>query len=94
MRKSHFIAIGGIITLFGSPSVIQQGLTFDGQYLWATGADNIIYQIDIGHIDECEAIYSNVTKRLHIPCLTVQENGNRYEVELRNPYNVISITPK
>ena len=34
---------------FEAPSgPYQQGLTFDGQYLWSTGGDDIVYKIDVG----------------------------------------------
>lgn len=40
---------GDIRATFDAPSgSFQQGLTFDGRYLWSTGGDNVIYQINVG----------------------------------------------
>jgi hypothetical protein len=40
---------GTVIASYSAPSGdYQQGLTFDGQFLWSTGGDNYIYKIDIG----------------------------------------------
>jgi hypothetical protein len=40
---------GTVIASYAAPSGdLQQGLTFDGQFLWSTGGDNYIYRIDIG----------------------------------------------
>jgi hypothetical protein len=42
-------ADGSVRDVFDSPSgPFQQGLTFDGRYLWSTGGDNIIYQLAVG----------------------------------------------
>ncbi|HIE05338.1 MAG TPA: T9SS type A sorting domain-containing protein [bacterium (Candidatus Stahlbacteria)] len=44
----HIDTTGTIIASYSAPSGgYQQGLTFDGVYLWSTGGDNMIYQIDI-----------------------------------------------
>lgn len=49
---------GAIINFYSSPGAVpsqrfQQGLDFDGQFLWSTvgGAVNVIYKIDIGMVD-------------------------------------------
>ena len=56
---------GAIINFYTSPGAVpsqrfQQGLDFDGQYLWSTvgGAANVIYKIDIGmvNVDESKQI--------------------------------------
>ncbi len=40
---------GTVRDSFAAPSGgFQQGLTFDGQYLWSTGGDNWVYKIDVG----------------------------------------------
>jgi hypothetical protein len=41
-------ADGSVLDTLDSPSRGQQGLTFDGQFLWSTGGGNIVYQIDVG----------------------------------------------
>jgi glutamine cyclotransferase len=42
-------ANGGSLGWISAPSgAYQQGVSYDGQYLWSTGGDNMVYQIDIG----------------------------------------------
>ena len=42
-------ANGNVRAAFDAPSgELQQGLTFDGRFLWSTGGDNVIYQINVG----------------------------------------------
>jgi len=42
-------ADGSVRDVLDSPSgPFQQGLTFDGRFLWSTGGDNVIYQLNVG----------------------------------------------
>jgi hypothetical protein len=61
-------ADGSVRDVFDSPSgSFQQGLTFDGRFLWSTGGDNIIYQLDVG----CQASIQ-VRGNVHTPGSTLR----------------------